>query len=73
MELRISSTSPFKITLGASQSNDVTRILPPTSRLIASVVLSVVRNRSSTFSTSSTVKTPTDKCAAAQAQLCVYG
>jgi hypothetical protein len=26
MELRISSTSPRKITLGASQSNDATRI-----------------------------------------------
>jgi hypothetical protein len=36
-----------QITLGASQSNDVTRILPPSSRLNASVVLSVVPRRSS--------------------------
>ena len=36
--VQISSPSPRKITLGASQSNDVTRILPPTLRLIASVV-----------------------------------
>ena len=34
---RISSTSSFKITLGASQSNDVTRIFPPSSRLTAKV------------------------------------
>jgi hypothetical protein len=46
--VRISGTSPRKITLGASQSNDATRILPPTSRLIASVVLSVVLNFSRT-------------------------
>jgi hypothetical protein len=36
--------------LGASQSNDATRIFPPTSRLNTSVVLSVVPNFSSTFS-----------------------
>jgi len=42
--------SPFTITLGASQSNDVTRILPPSSRLTASVVLSVVPSHSRTFS-----------------------
>jgi hypothetical protein len=35
----------------ASQSNDATRILPPTSLLTASVVLSVVSNFSRTFST----------------------
>jgi hypothetical protein len=38
--------------LGASQSNDATRILPPTSRLIASVVLSLVPKCSKTFSVS---------------------
>ena len=38
--------------LGASESNDATRILPPTSRLTLSVVLSVVPSFSSTFSTS---------------------
>jgi hypothetical protein len=43
--------SPRKIALGASQSNDATRILPPTSRLIASVVLPVVPNFSRAFST----------------------
>jgi hypothetical protein len=35
--------------IGASQSNDVTRIFPPSSRLNASVVLSVVPRRSSVF------------------------
>jgi hypothetical protein len=51
MELRTSDTSPQKITLGVSQSNDATRILPPSSRLTLSVVLSVVPNFSRTFST----------------------
>jgi hypothetical protein len=40
MALRTSSTSPCKITFGSGHSIDVTRILPPTSRLTASVVLS---------------------------------
>jgi hypothetical protein len=51
--LRTSSTSPGKITLGVSQSNEPTRILPPSSRLTLSVVLSVVPNFSSTFSSMS--------------------
>ena len=40
--------------LGPSQSIDVTRILPRSSRLKANVVLSVVASRSKTFSTMST-------------------
>jgi hypothetical protein len=46
-------TSPRKITLDVSKSNDVTQILPPSSRLRLHVVLSVVPMRSSTFSTMS--------------------
>jgi hypothetical protein len=45
--------------LGVSQSNDTTQILPPTSRLTASVVLSVVSNFSRTFSTKSDAASPT--------------
>jgi hypothetical protein len=40
--------------LGLSQSNDVTRIFPPSSRFSVNVALSVVPNFSSTFSTFST-------------------
>ena len=58
MELRTSSTSSRKSTLGSGQSNDVTRILPPTSLLSANVVLSVVPRRSRTLSTVLTSKTP---------------
>jgi hypothetical protein len=49
--LQTSSASPRANHLGASQSNDATRILPPSSRLSANVVLSVVPNFSSVFST----------------------
>jgi hypothetical protein len=53
--------------LGASQSNDATRIFPSVSRVSANVVLSVLPNFSSTFSVMSALKTPSFKlrCAAA--------
>jgi hypothetical protein len=71
--VRISSTSPFKITLRDSQRNDATRILPPTSRLRANVVLSVVPKRSTTFSTMSTPETPTDASVALLQLTCACG
>jgi hypothetical protein len=49
--LRTTSTSSRKITLASSQIIDATRILPPSPRLSANVVLSVVSNFSRTFST----------------------